>query len=90
MLAYSLTPELMGKWMIECLKTTWFCPKVAVAVAMIVASVFAASVAVGYPGKGGGCFGSEKIRLDLIEAAQSIKARIDQALSSSSVTRWPF
>ena len=23
---HSLTPELVGKWMIQCLKTTWFCP----------------------------------------------------------------
>ena len=25
-LAHSLTPELMGKWVIRCLKSTWFCP----------------------------------------------------------------
>ena len=27
-LAHSLTPSLVGKWMIRCLKTTWFCPTV--------------------------------------------------------------
>ena len=26
--AHSLTPELVKKWMIRCLKTTWFCPTV--------------------------------------------------------------
>ena len=26
LLAHSFTPELMGKWMIRCLKMTWFCP----------------------------------------------------------------